>query len=138
MQFSEIELPGLLVDGSYVPPPPSPPTQSPTETTGQPTSAPTRGLDTFEPTSASPTVAVVQTAAPITSSGHTPFFSVVSTSEATAFGCDGTQSIHKSIDGTTSKMICNKMAGSDPGLIFTGTQDLSIVEGIRVYCKSTD
>lgn len=134
LQFSEIELPGLLLDGNHAPPPPTPPTPSPTVSTGNPTEMPSLGLETLSPTSGSPTL--IQTGAPITSSGWLEVGTVLdSTTVTNSFGCDATYNAHKSIDGTTSKFTCNKMPASLPGIEFSGAQDPSIVEGIRVYCK---
>jgi hypothetical protein len=92
-------------------------------------------LETTPPTSVSPTF--TQTAAPITSSGHVPVASVVdSTSSVVTFGCDPAYSSHNTVDGSTSKFMCNKTPEL-PGIVFTPEHpDQSIVKGIRIYAHN--
>jgi len=100
--MAELELPGMLVDGSYAPPPPVPPTLSPAVSTSSPTPEPTIGAETFEPTLSTPTIP--QTSAPITSSGSVFVASVLDPTKPSAtFGCDPGYAAEFILDGTTYK-----------------------------------
>jgi hypothetical protein len=135
LQFSEVELPGLLVNGSYAPPPPTPATLSPTASTSNPTVTPTMKMETFSPTSDSPTF--TQTAPPVTSSGWTKVHSIVdSTATVTAFGCSPAYGEKNFADGTTKKFQCN-LTPELPGVVIKPSHGhQSIVEGIRVYAHN--
>ena len=138
LSFAEVELPGLLVNDSYAPPPPTPATNSPTASTDSPSDSPSMKMYTSPPISDSPTV--IQTASPITSSGSLQVASVVdSSTNVTVFGCKSSYREWAVVDGTTHKFGCNPADSDLPGIIFTPTHnDQSIVEGIRLYGKFYD